>query len=380
MRAGQTARVVPDFDALTVEQLRRRQSVKWRTHPPDVLPAWVAELDVPLAEPVRAALRRALDDDDTGYAHPFALGRSFAGFAGRRWGWTVDPERCWPVADVMVGVGEALTALTGPGDGVVVCPPVYAPFWAVVAERGRTVVEVPLAGGGRDLACIDRALAAGARAVLLCSPHNPTGRVWSPDELAALDAVVRRHDALVVSDEIHGPLTLAGATFTPYLARGERAAVAVVSASKAFNLAGLKSALLVAGDDRVQQRLAGLPKEVAYRTGHLGALASAAAYEDGDPWLDALLAHLDRQRGRLADLLGEHLPQVRWQPQQASYLAWLDCRALGPDPAAAFLERGRVALVDGTEYGAEPGWARLNVGTPGPLLAEAVRRMAAAVS
>ena len=374
--------MTPDFDALTLEQLRRRRSVKWRTYEPDVLPAWVAELDVPLADPVRATLRQALDDDDTGYAAPAGLGRSFAGFALRRWGWTVDPDRCWPVADVMVGVGEALSALTPPGAGVVICPPVYHPFSSVLPERERVAVEVPLVDGGLDLAGIDRALAAGARAVLLCNPHNPTGRVWSADELEALDGVVRGHDAVVVSDEIHGPLTLPGAAFTPYLAGPPRRAVAVVSATKAFNLAGLKAALVVAGDDAVQQRLAQLPPEVASRAGHLGVLASAAAYEQGDAWLDALLAHLARNRDRLGDLLAEHLPQVSWTPPQASYLAWLDCRALAERPAGLFLERGRVALVEGTEYGAEQGagWARLNFGTTGDVLAEAVRRMALAVS
>ncbi len=383
---GMLCGVTPDFDALTLEQLKRRQSVKWRTYEPDVLPAWVAELDVPLAEPVRAALLRAVEDGDTGYATPGALAPSFGGFAARRWGWEVDPARCWPVADVMVGVGEALTRLTPPGAGVVLCPPVYHPFSTVLPERGRVAVEVPLLRGALDLAGIDRALAAGARAVLLCNPHNPTGRVWDPEELDALDEVVRRHDALVISDEIHGPLVLPGATFTPWLARGDRRGVAVVSASKAFNLAGLKAALLVAGDGPVQDRLAGLPEEVAFRAGHLGVLTGCAAYDEGDVWLDGLLQHLDRNRTRLGALLAEHLPQVRWEPPQASFLAWLDCRALplgapGRSPAAAFLERGRVALVDGAEYGAREGagYARLNFGTPAEVLTEAVRRMAAAV-
>lgn len=374
--------VTPDFDALTLEQLRRRKSIKWRTYEPDVLPAWVAELDVPLAEPVRDALRRAVADDDTGYAAPSGLGRAFAGFAARRWGWTVDPERCWPVADVMVGVGEALTALTQPGAGVVICPPVYHPFSTVLPERDRVAVPVPLVDGALDLPGIDLALAAGASAVLLCSPHNPTGRVWTGEELSALDAVVREHGAVVVSDEVHAPLALPGAPFTSYLAEGDRRAVAVVSASKAFNLAGLKAALLVAGDEQVQQRLAALPPEVAMRAGHLGVLAGTAAYEDGDVWLDALLGHLDRNRSRLADLLAEQLPALRWQPPQASYLAWLDCRAVSEQAAAVFLERGRVALVDGTEYDphAGAGWARLNFGTPGPVLDEAVRRMAVAIA
>jgi len=374
--------VTPDFDALSLEQLQRRRSVKWRQHPADVLPAWVAELDVPLAEPVRAVLLEAVQDGDTGYPDPDGLGRAFAGFADRHWGWRPDPARCWPVADVIVGVEQALGALTAPGDGVVICPPVYTPFFAVLPGSGRVAVQVPLTpAGALDLPGIDRALADGARAVLLSSPHNPTGRVWSAPELDALDEVVRARGALVISDEIHAPLTLPGTVFTPHLARGECSAVAVVSASKAFNVAGLKAALVVAGDERVQARLAALPPQVAFRPGHLGVLAGIAAYDDGDAWLAALLAHLDRNRALLGDLLREHLPQVAWKPPQASYLAWLDCRRLGPAPARLFLERGRVALAEGTDYGAQgEGFARLNFGTTGPLVQEAVRRMAAAVS
>lgn len=359
-----------DLDALTLSDLRRRQSVKWRLHPEDVLPLWVAELDVPLAEPVTAALRRAVDDGDTGYAWPVDLAPAFAGFAARRWGWQVDPARCLPVADVMTGVMEALRVLTDPGDGVIICPPVYHPFFTAPVECGRTVVEVPLADGALDLPGIDAALAEGARAVLLCSPHNPTGRVWTPAELDALDEVVSAHDAVVLSDEIHAPLTLPGATFTPYLSR-EREAVALVSASKAFNLAGLKAALLVGGSARVQERLATIPLEVQVRVGHLGALAGTAAFRDGDGWLDDLLAHLDRQRALLAEVLPA---AVGYQPPQASYLAWLD---FGYDaPAAHLLERARLALTEGTDFGREgAGWARLNFGTTRAVLLEAGRRV-----
>jgi len=374
--------VTPDFDALSLEQLQRRRSIKWRHHPADVLPAWVAELDVPLADPVRDVLLQAVQDGDTGYADPEDLAKAFGGFAARRWGWAVDPERCWPVPDVIAGIEQALIALTSPGDGVVICPPVYTPFFSVLPHSGRTAVLVPLtASGALDLPGIDRALAGGARAVLLSSPHNPTGRVWTAAELDALDEVVRPHGAVVLSDEIHAPLTLPGTVFTPYLGAGERSAVAVVSASKAFNLAGLKAALVVAGDEQVQARLDALPAPVAFRPGHLGVLAGTAAYEEGDAWLAALVAHLDRNRALLADLLREHLPQITWEPPQASYLAWLDCRRIGPAPAQLFLDSGRVALAEGTDYGEQgAGFARLNIGTTGPLVQEAVRRMSAAVS
>ncbi len=366
----------PDFDGPTWEQLRRRTSVKWRQHPPDVLPMFIAEMDVPLAAPVTAALRELVELGDTGYAEPSGLPAAFCAFAARRLGWEPAAAQCLPVPDVMSGVAQALSVLTPPGAGVVICPPVYHPFFVVPAEIGRAPVQVPLTDDGAlDLPGIDAALAAGARAVLLCNPHNPTGRVWTAAELDALAEVAHRHDALVVSDEIHAPLTLPGATFAPYLAG--RPGVAVHSASKAFNLAGLKSALVVADTPgRVEQLRAGMPEATPYHCGLPGVAAARAAFTDGDAWLDALLVHLDRNRTLLGELLAEQLPAVRWNPPAASFLAWLDTRALGLDATARFLGVGRVALVDGAEFG-HPGYGRLNFATTGALLREGVRRMAA---
>ncbi|MEO6879530.1 MAG: aminotransferase class I/II-fold pyridoxal phosphate-dependent enzyme [Mycobacteriaceae bacterium] len=369
-----------DFDGPTWAQLRQRTSVKWRKHPADVLPMFIAEMDVPLAAPVAVALHRMVVDGDTGYAEPSLLPAAFAAFATRRWGWTPEVSHCFPVPDVMSGVGEALRVLTPPGSGVVICPPVYHPFFVVPAEVGRVTVPVPLGpDGGLDLPGIDAALAAGARAVLMSHPHNPTGRVWTSDELDALDALAASHGAVVLCDEIHAPLTLSGAGFTPYLAAGERHGVTLVSASKAFNLAGLKSALVVAGSERVATELQAMPEATPYHCGIAGVLASVAAFTEGEPWLDALLTHLESNRALLGQLLTEQLPQVGYEPPQAGYLAWLDTRALGPEPARRLLEVGRVALTDGVEFGA-PGFSRLTFATPSGLLREAVTRMASVLA
>ncbi len=354
----------------TLAELRQRQSVKWRLYGEDVLPLWVAELDVALAPAVQQVLTRAVELSDTGYCWPWELGAAFAGFAQRRWDWSVDPTRCHAVPDVMTGVGEALERLTAPGDGVIICPPVYPPFFSVPAMVGRRVVEVPLLpDGSLDLAGIDHALAAGARAVLLCNPHNPTGRVWSDTELDGLDEVARRHDGLVLSDEIHAPLTLPGAVFSPYL-RGGRRGVALVSASKAFNLAGLKAALMVAGSADLHDRLAARPPELAHRVGHFGVLAGAAAWTEGDAWLDALLVHLDDVRSWLTGELAG-LTATPWEPPQAGYLAWLD---LGRT-ASELLTAG-VAVSDGADFG-RPGWVRLNAGTSKEVLRAALDRLRA---
>jgi cystathionine beta-lyase len=366
-----------------LDELRRRRSAKWTRYPDDVLPAWVAEMDFPLAPPLRAALAAAVEHDDTGYANAEALPAAFAAFAAERFGWTVEADNVVPVADIMTGIGVTLDAFTDRGARVVVTPPVYPPFFTIVRDRGREIVEVPLNTEWRlDLDALERAFADGARVFLLCNPHNPTGTVFRRDELEAVAELAARHGVVVLSDEVHAPMTLAGATHVPYLSLGA-GGVAFASASKAWNVAGLKCAVVVAGSEVERNALDRMPGHVRFQIGHLGVLAALAAFRDGSPWLDALGAHLDRQRDLLAGLLGERLPEIRLVRPQAGYLAWLDCRALelGDDPSEVFLERGRVALSPGPTFGVQGrGFARLNIGTSAELLTEAVRRMAHALS
>ena len=383
---------------LTLDQLRQRTSVKWRLHPPDVLPLWVAEQDVPLAPPVAEALRRAVELGDTGYAFGTGYAEAVGGFAAQRWGWADFPVgRTTLVPDVMMGTVEVLRLVTGPGDAVVVTPPVYPPFYAFVANAGRQVLEAPLGADLRlDPAALEeafrRARAIGERpAFLLCNPHNPTGVVHRPDELATVAELAARHDVRVVADEIHAPLALPGARFTPYLTvPGAENAFALLSASKAWNLAGLKAALAVAGPDAADD-LARMPEEVSHGPSHLGVLAHTAAFRAGGPWLDRLLDGLDANRALLGSLLAEHLPAVSWQPPEGTYLAWLDCRRLGvpteagdgpgvasdlAGPARMFLDRARVALSSGHVFGSGgTGFVRLNFATSPAVLTEAVTRM-----
>ncbi len=373
---------------LSLDELRLRTSMKWRAHPPDVLPLWVAEMDVPLAEPVARAITDAVALGDTGYPAGTRYARALAEFADRRWGWRGPrPERTAIVPDVMLGIMEILKLVTGPGDAVVVNSPVYPPFYAFVEHLGRRVVEAPLGEDHRiDPAALEaafhRAVAGGRPAAyLLCSPHNPTGTVHTAEELAAVGALARRHGLRVVADEIHAPLVPPGARFVPYLSLpGSQNGFSVMSASKAWNLAGLKAALAVAGSEAADE-LAGMPEEVSHGPSHLGVLAHTAAFRHGGDWLDALLAGLDDNRRLLADLLAEHLPGIRYTPPRGTYLAWLDCRplGLGDDPAAVFLDRGRVALNSGIPFGSGgEGHVRLNLATSPEILTEAVRRMAAA--
>jgi cystathionine beta-lyase len=376
----------PELSVDPLEVLRQRRSAKWQTYPADVLPLTVAEMDFALAAPIAEALREAVERSDAGYAMAVPdLGRALAGFAARRWNWDLDPASVTAVTDVGVGVVELLRVLTRPGDAVAISPPVYPPFFDWVAEAGTRLLEVPLAcdpaGWHLDLAALEAAFATHPAAYVLCNPHNPVGRVHSADELAALVRLARIYRVAIVSDEIHGPLVLPGATFTPLLTvpGAAEVAVSVLSASKAWNLAGLKCAAVVTAAPRMAAVTGRFPADTRWRIGHFGVISAVAAFTAGEPWLDQLLRTLDHRRLLLGDLLGQRLPMLTWHPPEATFLAWLNCTALGPDNQARerFLDRGRVALEPGLHFGAAgSGYARLNFATSPGILDQATARMA----
>jgi cystathionine beta-lyase len=375
-----------DFDAVDLERLRRRRTVKWSLYGPDVLAAWVAEMDFDVAPAVRSALLDTVDREDFGYvaADQTELTTACADFLAARYGWAVSPARVFLVADVLTGIGAALDAFVEPGAKVVVPTPAYPPFFEVIELTGRPPVAAPMVlDGGRDvldLDAIERALAGGARAVLLCNPHNPTGRVFTHPELLALCAIADRHGARVVADEVHAPLVLPGARHVPYATVSDAAAahaITVTSASKAFNLAGLKCAQVITSSHHDATRWRAMRVfEVAGPT-PVGIAASVAAYRAGGAWLQALVAYLDGNRHALAELLAVHLPAVAYRQPEATFLAWLDCSELGlDDPARCFLDRGQVAVSDGPPFG--PGCeqqVRLNFATSRALLERIVAAM-----
>ncbi|MGZ8804953.1 MAG: MalY/PatB family protein [Microbacterium sp.] len=382
--------VIP-LQALPLEQLRQRSSTKWQKYPPEVLPLFVAETDFAPAPAITRALTRAIQLGDTGYTPPDpGIAHAYADFAQRRFGWTVDPSHIRTTCDVMMGVVEILRRVTEPGDRVIVSPPVYPPFYECIPEAGAVVERVPLVDTGAawelDLAGMEAALAAGARAVLLCNPHNPTGTAHSRESLVALAELAARYEAAVISDEIHAPLVHAGHRFTPFLAASPVAArigYAVTSASKAFNLAGLKCALMVTADPQTADVVRSLPDEIEWRTGLFGAIAGVAAFsQESDEWLDGLLAALDHNRNLLALLLDEHLPGARYRVPDAGFLAWVDLSALGwgDNPAVKIRRYADVALHLGPLFGDEGrGHVRINFGCAPDVLQQAVERIGSLV-
>ncbi|MFH8985585.1 MalY/PatB family protein [Streptomyces varsoviensis] len=380
-----------EFDGIGVADALARRSLKWGRNGPSVLGAWVAEMDFPPPLEVREALHRAVDRGETGY--PLrdirtGLPAACADWLRGNFGWSVPAERIFLVPDILTGIGLGIDAYSPPGSPVVVPTPSYPPFFEIVEALGRPLVEVALTpDGGRptlDLDGIGAALAAGARTVVLCSPHNPAGRVFTRAELTGLRAVVSAHGARVIADEVHAGLVYPGHRHLPYASLSPEAAahtITVTSASKAWNIAGLKCSQVILTNPQDVVGWRELPFHARHGSSTLGIVANIAAYRDGDAWRRRLVHHLDGNRRFLDRALAAELPEVGYRTPEATYLAWLDCRRLGlDDPGGFFLRHAKVALSDGSVFGAAGhGFVRLNFATSRPLLRRIVDALAKAV-
>ncbi|CAM4177036.1 aminotransferase class I/II-fold pyridoxal phosphate-dependent enzyme [Helcobacillus massiliensis] len=376
------------FD-IPLSELRQRRSMKWSAVDADVLPLWIAEMDVRLPEPVRSALHRAIDLGDTGYPGSLpGFAASFADFAHRTWGWDIDPGLCRGFPDLAASGQALLRHFAGDDARAVITPPVYNNFFAWLRAAGITGVEVPVGpDGAQDLDGIEAAFADGVRVALISNPHNPLGRIWTDAELERLADLAARYDAFVIADEIHAPVVHPGRAFRPFLTISDdarRRGVALHSASKGFNIAGLKSSLLITAADGPH-----LPDELDgfAAVGHLGALASEVAFSPAcDDWFQTVREGIAARTAHVATRVTEEIPGARADVPEASYLVWADLR----EPLAADLaegrragdvirERGRVQFADGEDYGREGrGFVRINCGTSWEVLDEAIDRLVAA--
>ena len=369
--------------SLTEAQLRTRRSLKWSTYDSDVLPLWVAEMDAAVQPSVRETVVSALDRGETGYPSGTEYADAYRASAADRWGLRLDPSQVRRGGDVMNAVLCVLEKVTDPGDGIVISAPVYPPFWMVTSGYRRRTVSVDLTPEGRlDLDALERAFAADdVKAFLLCSPHNPTGTVHTAQELAGVAALANQHGVRLVVDEIHAWLVDPGTTFVPILSLPEaRGAVVAISAGKAWNLAAFKAGLYVGGESALDV-LENLPPLATQSTGHLGSMAHATALRDEQPWVDEVCVEVAANKQLLSDLLHALVPGAHYTPSPGTYLAWVDCTALGlKNPARHFEDVGRVAFSPGLNFSRAHGqWVRVNLATSPAIITQAVERMASSL-
>lgn len=373
--------------APTLKELRARKSTKWREYDSDVLPLPVAEMDYPIAQPIVDAVAEMMRRSDTGYLGKFPeLGQAFAGFAARRWNWKVEPESIRIATDVGVAMIEILRILGVPGDRVVVMPPVYPAFYNWVKEIHFPMVEAPLHKSGRDysidFAALEREFAAGAKFFIISNPHNPLGMIFTPAELKEIAALAKKFGVIILSDEIHAPLTYSGEVFTPFASVSDEArdrVITLTSASKSWNLAGMKCSIFFTENPELHEKMEPLVKGIRHRASLIGAVSHVVAFAECDTWLDSAVATIEASAMQLDRLVAQHWPNVIISRPRNSYLSWVDFSQtrLGEDPAVELLEKARVALSSGIPFGfGGAHHARLNFATSPEILEEAVVRIA----
>lgn len=378
----------PAFDALSEPVLRARSGEKWQQYGPEALPLWVADMDFETAAPIRRRLARALAVGDLGYpqyAPSTRLPDLAAARLQQRFGYAVPRGQIELVSEVVQAMHVALVQLTQPGDGVITQTPIYPPFLHVIPEHGRTLLanEMKCGASGYELDLENlREQAKRARLLLLCNPHNPTGRAFRRDELEQIAGIAREHELFVVSDEIHADVVFAPSQHIPFASLSEDAAsrtVTLYAASKAFNIAGLRCAVAIFGTPELKKRFNAFPRHLRGGLNGPGILATEAAWRHGDAWLADVTAYLRANRDYVAEFVRSELPGVVHFAPESTYLAWLDCRALSlaPSPHEFFLKRARVALSEGPNFGAPGvGFVRLNFATSRAILSRALEQMA----
>lgn len=377
-----------------LDELRKRSSEKWRRFAPDVLPLPVAEMDYEIAPEIQKHLIDMVTRSDTGYLGPIPeLGQALADFSSRRFDFHFDPERVRVAVDVGAAIVEVSRLFIERGEKIMINSPVYQNFYNWIKELHAECVDAPMieseidVGSAReksyllDFDAIERGYAAGVKIHYLCHPHNPLGVIFTVDQLSRIAELAKKYGVIVISDEIHSPLVYRRESYVPFLAVSQSArevGISVLSASKAWNLAGLKCAQFIALDDRINERLKSLPEAVHFRASLFGAIAAVAAFKESNNWLDEIRSDLERKRDLLNNVINEHLPGAYLFRTHFGYLGWVDLRAygLGDDPARELLAQGKVALNPGHTYGpGGRGFVRFNFGTSDGIIEDAVVRM-----
>lgn len=380
------------YDDISLDSLKARPGAKWHAFPADVLPLWVAEMDFPLAEPIKDAVRASLAADDLGYPDrygPPGLREAVVERLGSRYGLVVAPEHVEMLSSTSAGFGLAARAVAGPGDEVLLLTPLYPPFKHAIETVGRVPVEVEMVRGedgyAIDFAALEAAVTPATRIMMLCSPHNPVGKVFTRAELTQLADFAERHNLWVVSDELHADLLFDGehVAFATVSDSAAQRTLTLYGPTKAFNIPGLRISFAVSANAGLLKRVKAAGSGLAPSPNSLGMAATLAAYRDGGPWLADTVAYLRGNRDHVVSFVRERLPNVRMHAPAATYLAWLDMRAtdLGETPGKALAERAKVGLNEGSSFGkGGAGCVRLNFATSRAILSEALERMASVIS
>jgi cysteine-S-conjugate beta-lyase len=376
--------------------LRARRNVKWNQHGADVIPAWIADMDFAVAAPIQAAVERIVHDGDYGY--PLRNGdktdrlvaNAFAMRMKSRFGWEVSPDLVLPMADLVQGTYAPIMAFSDPGDGVVLQVPNYPPFRDAINTTERKLLTLPMRDDGTryvfDMDELKKLVDKRTRIFVLCNPQNPTGRVFTRDELLALGQFAIDHDLIVISDEIHSDLVYPGRQHIPFASLGPDIAARTVtlnSATKSFNIPGLRCALMAFGSEDLRDRFhKRIPPRLTGQANVMGVDATVAAWsEECRPWLDAVMAHLLKARNKLVDVLAAEVPDIRLHAPEATYLAWLDCRKLGLSTSAHefFLEHARIGFSAGETFDPDCAqFVRFNFATSMPILEQMLDRVVTA--
>lgn len=371
-----------------LDELRKRSSEKWRRYPADVLPLPVAEMDYEIAPAIAERLIDLVRRSDTGYLGPIPeLGLALQKFALNRWGWQIDERRVRVAVDVGAAIVEISRLFVAPGDRIMLNSPVYQNFFNWIKELHCELVDAPLTRRDGepsyqlDFDAIERGYASGVKLHFLCHPHNPVGVIFPPAQLERVAELAAHYGVTIISDEIHAPLVYRSEQYTPFLnlsATARKVGVSVTSASKAFNLAGLKCAQFIVADDGLDERLKALPEAIHFRASLFGAIAAVAAYTEGESWLDQVRDDLERKSHMLKALIADSLHLAEFHRPHFGYLGWIDLGGygLGDDPAKALLTNAKVALNPGYSYG--PGgksFVRINFGTSDQIIESGIARI-----
>lgn len=380
------------FRTFPLAELRHRHSAKWQRFGPEVIPAWVADMDFPMAPPIRDCLAGALQREDFGYPPKGPLDPLPEVFVERmasRYGWHPDPTQVEVIVDVVQGIYITLDRFSAPGEGIVLQTPLYHPFLEAVRETERRLVANSLVftdqGWQLDLEDLSRAITPDTRILAVCNPHNPSGRVLRRAELEALAEIAEAHDLIVLADEIHADLIYDGQQHLPFASLApevEARTITFNSATKAFNTAGIRCAVAAFGSSALQDQFNGVLRRIRGGPVAYGSEVTRVAWQHCQPWLDEALAYLKDNRDTVTRFVAERMPGVRYLPPESTYFAWLDFNPLGlpEDPHSFFLRRAKVGLSEGPIFGAEgEGCARLNFATDRAILLEILERMAAAL-